>query len=191
VYFERIRDELRDGRTLVGAVDRGWERARRTILASDAVNFLAAIVLYFLAVGGVRGFAFTLGLTTLLDLLVVFLFTRPVMQLVARSRFFGEGHRFSGLDPRRLGARGPHYAGRGRVAPATGPLVTTPAAGSAPVPEDAVPVAVAGGSHRLTPDAPGQTIAERRAAARAAERERAAAAAPASAEPKSTEGSES
>jgi preprotein translocase subunit SecD len=190
VYFERIRDELRDGRTLVGAVDRGWERARRTILASDAVNFLAAIVLYFLAVGGVRGFAFTLGLTTLLDLLVVFLFTRPVMQLIARTRFFGEGHHFSGLDPRRLGARGPHYAGRGRVAPATGPLVTTPAAGSTPTSDDAVPVAVAGGSHRLTPDAPPQTIAERRAAARAAERERAAASAPAS-DQTTTEGSES
>jgi preprotein translocase subunit SecD len=197
VYFERIRDELRDGRTLVGAVDRGWERARRTILASDAVSFLAAIVLYFLAVGGVRGFAFTLGLTTLLDLLVVFLFTRPVMQLIARTRFFGEGHSLSGLDPRRLGARGPHYAGRGRVAPATGPLVTpplgssAPAGASSPTSDDAVPVAVAGGSHRLTPENAGQTIAERRAAARAAERERAAAAAPASADQQTTEGNES
>jgi preprotein translocase subunit SecD len=75
VYFERIKDELRDGRTLAAAVDQGWARARRTILASDTVNFLAAIVLYFLAVGGVRGFAFTLGLTTLIDLLVVFTFT--------------------------------------------------------------------------------------------------------------------
>ena len=104
VYFERIRDELREGRTLVAAVDRGWERARRTILASDAVNFLAAIVLYLLAVGGVRGFAFTLGLTTLIDVLVVFMFTHPVMQLLARTKFFGQGHRLSGLDPRRLGA---------------------------------------------------------------------------------------
>ena len=79
VYFERIRDELREGRTLQQAVERGWERARRTILASDAVNFLAAVVLYVLAVGGVRGFAFTLGLTTIIDLFVVFLFTHPMM----------------------------------------------------------------------------------------------------------------
>jgi preprotein translocase subunit SecD len=203
VYFERIRDELRDGRTLVGAVDRGWDRARRTILASDAVNFLAAIVLYLLAVGGVRGFAFTLGLTTLLDLLVVFLFTHPVMRLVARSKFFGEGHRFSGLDPRRLGVRGPRYAGRGRVAPATGPLVTSPTS-AFPADDsddrtdadgDAVAVPVARGSHRLAVDGAGagggQTIAERRAAARAAERERAAAASPASTDQQSTEGSES
>jgi preprotein translocase subunit SecD len=192
VYFERVRDELRDGRTLVGAVDRGWERARRTILASDAVSFLAAIVLYFLAVGGVRGFAFTLGLTTLLDLIVVFFFTRPLMQLLARTRFFGEGHAFSGLDPRRLGASGPHYAGRGRVVPATGSPATTLAgapAGAASA-DDAVPVAVAGGSTRLGADGAGLTIAERRAAARAAERERAAATAPASADQQSTEGSE-
>ncbi len=76
VYFERIRDELREGRTLPAAVERGWDRARRTILASDAVNLLAAVVLYLLAVGGVKGFAFTLGLTTVLDLFVVFMFTR-------------------------------------------------------------------------------------------------------------------
>ena len=116
VYFERIRDELREGRTLVAAVDRGWERARRTILASDAVNFLAAVVLYVLAVGSVRGFAFTLGLTTLIDVLVVFMFTHPIMQLLARTKFFGQGHRLSGLDPRRLGApAATRYVGRGRV----------------------------------------------------------------------------
>ncbi|MEV7961134.1 protein translocase subunit SecD [Oerskovia paurometabola] len=115
VYFERIRDELRDGRTLNSAVEKGWDRARRTILASDAVNFLAAVVLYFLAVGGVRGFAFTLGLTTLIDLIVVFMFTHPVMQLLARTKFFAGGHPASGLDPRRLGAT-TRYAGRGRVA---------------------------------------------------------------------------
>ena len=114
VYFERIRDELRDGRTLPSAVEHGWDRARRTILASDAVNFLAAVVLYFLAVGGVRGFAFTLGLTTLVDLAVVFLFTHPMMIKLARTKFFGEGHRFSGLDPQALGARS-RYAGRGRL----------------------------------------------------------------------------
>lgn len=111
VYFERIRDELRDGHTLIPAVETGWKRALRTILASDAVNFLAAIVLYVLAVGSVQGFAFTLGLTTLVDLLVVMLFTHPVMQLLATTRFFGEGHRFSGLNPAILGAA---YRGRGQ-----------------------------------------------------------------------------
>ena len=120
VYFERIKDELRDGRTLVAAVDEGWRRARRTILASDAVNFLAAFVLYFLAVGGVRGFAFTLGLITIVDLIVVFFFTHPVMNRLARTRFFGEGHRFSGLDPVQLGARR-RYVGRGRVVEAGEP----------------------------------------------------------------------
>lgn len=114
VYFERIRDEVREGRRLDAAVDQGWKRARRTILASDAVNLLAAVVLYFLAVGGVRGFAFTLGLTTIIDLVVVFLFTHPTMQLLVRTRFYGGGHRFSGLDPEHLGASAaPAYRGRG------------------------------------------------------------------------------
>ena len=114
VYFERIRDELRDGRGLVAAVENGWRRAKRTILASKAVNLLAAVVLYFVAVGNVRGCAFTLGLTALADLLVVFLFTHPTLQLLAKTKFFGEGHRFSGLDPRNLGAV-PLYRGAGRV----------------------------------------------------------------------------
>jgi len=104
VYFERVRDEVRDGRSLEVAVERGWERARRTILASDAVSFLAAVVLYLLAVGGVRGFAFTLGLTTVIDLLVVFLFTKPLVTLLARTRFFADGHTFSGFDPEHLGS---------------------------------------------------------------------------------------
>ncbi|QCR43527.1 protein translocase subunit SecD [Curtobacterium sp. SGAir0471] len=104
VYFERIRDELRDGRGLESAVESGWKRALRTILASDSINFLAAVVLYILAVSDVKGFAFTLLLTTLIDVIVVVLFTHPMMQLIARSRFFGEGHRFSGLDPSALGA---------------------------------------------------------------------------------------
>ncbi|WP_288467486.1 protein translocase subunit SecD [uncultured Curtobacterium sp.] len=104
VYFERIRDELRDGRGLESAVESGWKRALRTILASDSINFLAAVVLYILAVSDVKGFAFTLLLTTLIDVVVVVLFTHPMMQLIARSRFFGEGHRFSGLDPSALGA---------------------------------------------------------------------------------------
>ncbi|WP_077487846.1 protein translocase subunit SecD [Sinomonas mesophila] len=114
VYFERIRDELREGRGLVSAVENGWKRAKRTVLASKAVNLLAAVVLYFVAVGNVRGFAFTLGLTAIADLMVVFIFTHPTLQLLARTRFFGEGHRFSGLDPERLGAV-PLYRGAGRL----------------------------------------------------------------------------
>ena len=110
VYFERIRDELREGKALVGAVEAGWRRAIRTVLASDGVNFLAAAVLYLLAVGDVRGFALTLGLTTLIDVVTVSLFTHPILQLIARRPFFAEGHRFSGLDPRALGAV---YRGRG------------------------------------------------------------------------------
>ena len=104
VYFERIRDELRDGRALGSAIEAGWKRALRTIIASDAVNFLAAAILFILAVGNVRGFALTLGITTIVDLIVVSLFTHPLLQLVGRSKFFSEGHRASGLDPRALGA---------------------------------------------------------------------------------------
>jgi preprotein translocase subunit SecD len=104
VYFERIRDELRDGRGLESAVEAGWKRALRTIVASDAVNFLAAAILFILAVGNVKGFALTLGLTTVVDLIVVSLFTHPVLQLLARTKFFGNGHPLSGLDPTALGA---------------------------------------------------------------------------------------
>lgn len=114
VYFERVKDELREGRSLQAAVEHGWKRARRTILASDAVSFLAALVLYILAVGNVRGFAFTLGLTTVIDLLVVVAFTHPVLALLSRTKFFGNGHPWSGLDPRQLG-REAMYKGRGRV----------------------------------------------------------------------------
>ena len=123
VYFERIRDELREGKSLEGAVETGWRRARRTVLASDAVNLLAAAVLFVLAVGDVQGFALTLGLSTLIDVLVVTLFTHPMLQLLARRPFFAEGHAFSGLDPRALGAvyrgrgqfRTPTDAGRGAI----------------------------------------------------------------------------
>lgn len=104
VYFERIRDELRDGRGLESAVEAGWGRARRTIYASKATNLLAAIVLYVLAAANVRGFAFTLGLTTVIDVIVVLLFTHPTLQLLARTRFFSSGHPASGLDPQALGA---------------------------------------------------------------------------------------
>lgn len=114
VYFERIRDELREGKGLVSAVQNGWKRAKRTVLASKAVNLLAALVLYFVAVGNVRGFAFTLGLTAIADLIVVFMFTHPTLQVLSRTKFFGEGHRFSGLDPKRLGAV-PLYRGAGRI----------------------------------------------------------------------------
>jgi preprotein translocase subunit SecD len=115
LYFERVRDEVRDGRALRAAVETGWNRARRTILISDAVNFLAAVVLYALAASNVRGFAFTLMLTTIIDIVVVFLFTHPLLSILANTRFFGEGHKWSGLDPKRLGARTVTYAGRGRV----------------------------------------------------------------------------
>ena len=116
VYFERVRDEVRDGRPLRAAVEEGWDRAKRTILVSDAVNLVAAVVLYLLAVGGVQGFAFTLGITTVIDIAVIFLFTHPMMELLIRTRFFGEGHKLSGLDPEHLGAKNALvYAGRGRV----------------------------------------------------------------------------
>ncbi|WP_367039971.1 protein translocase subunit SecD [Streptomyces sp. Je 1-332] len=107
VYFERIRDEIREGRTLRPSVERAWPRARRTILVSDFVSFLAAAVLYIVTVGKVQGFAFTLGLTTLLDVVVVFLFTKPLMTIMARKKFFASGHKWSGIDPTRLGAKPP------------------------------------------------------------------------------------
>jgi preprotein translocase subunit SecD len=105
VFFERLRDEVREGRSLRAAVEHGWRRARRTILVADFVSFLAAAVLYILSIGSVRGFAFALGLTTVIDVVVVFLFTKPLIALLARTKFYGGGHRWSGLDPDRLGAR--------------------------------------------------------------------------------------
>ncbi|MCS4484410.1 protein translocase subunit SecD [Gleimia sp. 6138-11-ORH1] len=116
VYFERIRDEVRSGMRLDDAVNVGWIRARRTIIVSDMVNLLAATVLYFLAVGGVQGFAFTLGLTTIVDLIVILWFTHPMMVLMVKTKFFGNGHKLSGLDPEHLGATDPAtYMGRGKV----------------------------------------------------------------------------
>jgi len=111
VYFERVRDELRDGRSLGASVESGWKRAIRTILVSDGVSLLAAIVLYALTVGNVRGFAFTLGLTTLIDLAVVILFTHPMLELLAKTKFFSTGHPWSGFDSKALGATS--YVGRG------------------------------------------------------------------------------
>jgi preprotein translocase subunit SecD len=103
VYFERIRDELREGRTLRQACDSGWVRARRTLLAADFVTILAAVVLYFLSVGSVRGFAFVLGLTTVIDVVIAFWFTHPMTVLLGRTRWMQSGSRWTGLDPQRLG----------------------------------------------------------------------------------------
>lgn len=104
VYFERIRDELRDGKSITAAVEDGWGRAKRTIYISKSINILAAVVLYILADATVKGFAFTLGLTTVIDVFIFVIFTHPVMQLLARTKFFGGGHKLSGLDPDSLGA---------------------------------------------------------------------------------------
>ena len=115
VFFERLRDEVREGKTLRPAVESGWKRARRTILVSDTVSFLAAVLLYHFAVSDVQGFAYTLGLTTLIDVLVVFLFTKPMVTLLAGTKFYGGGHRWSGLDPARLGAKAPWRSGARRT----------------------------------------------------------------------------
>lgn len=90
VFFERLKDEVREGRTFRSAVPRAWVRARRTILASDAVSFLAAVVLYIVAVAQVQGFAFTLGLSTILDLVIVFLVTHPLVVFASRSKFLSK-----------------------------------------------------------------------------------------------------
>lgn len=145
VYFERIRDALRDGFSLDRAVEQGWKKAFRTVLASDGINFLAAAILFVLAVGSVQGFAFTLGLTTIVDVIVVALFTHPMVTLLARTRFYSEGHPLSGLDPQRLGAV---YRGRARFRE---PVVTGRGAGKKNK-----------GSQREA--AKRQTIAERKAA---------------------------
>ncbi|MEY5004107.1 MAG: protein translocase subunit SecD [Actinomycetota bacterium] len=112
VYFERVRDELRDGKTLGQAVEQGWKRAIRTILVSGGVSLLAAVVLYALTVGNVRGFAFTLGMTTLVDLGIAIMFTHPILQLLAKVNFFSSGHPWSGFDSKALGATA--YIGRGQ-----------------------------------------------------------------------------
>lgn len=96
VFFERIKDEIREGRSFRSAVPRGWARARKTILSGNAVTFLAAAVLYFLAVGQVKGFAFTLGLTTILDVVVVFLVTWPLVFLASKSTLLSKP-RYNGL----------------------------------------------------------------------------------------------
>ncbi len=105
VFFERVRDEAREGRSLRSAVESGWIRARHTIIVADTVSILAAVLLYFFAVGGVRGFAFTLGLTTLIDLLIVFIFTKPIVTVIAKWNFFASGHPLSGFSEKSIGRK--------------------------------------------------------------------------------------
>jgi preprotein translocase subunit SecD len=121
VFFERLRDEVREGKQLRPAVESGWKRARRTILVSDTVSFIAALLLYYFSIGEVKGFAYTLGLTTLIDIVVVFLFTKPMVTLLARTKFFGDGRPMSGLDPARLGARTPWRSSVRRTTVRRGP----------------------------------------------------------------------
>ncbi|MGH9189649.1 MAG: protein translocase subunit SecD, partial [Acidimicrobiales bacterium] len=116
VYFERLKDEIRAGRTIRSSVDRGFSRAYRTILAADAASFIGAMVLYLLSVGSVRGFAFFLALSTLLDVVVAYLFTRPMVVLLGRNRLFTEA--------RWLGVA------RGLNAPAAAEPAMAPAAGA-------------------------------------------------------------
>ena len=103
IFFERIRDEMRDGRSIKTSVESGWRKARRTIVVADAVSLLSAVVLFVLALGSVKGFAFTLGLTTILDLVIVFFFTKPLLALLVKTTFFGTGKRGSGLDAGHIG----------------------------------------------------------------------------------------
>ena len=117
VFFERLRDEVREGKSLRLAVESGWIRARATILAADAVSIMAAVILFIFAIGVVRGFAFALGLVTLIDVLVVFGFTKPLVSVLARTKFFGEGHRLSGLDAAHLGISGRKVTEIGRSTP--------------------------------------------------------------------------
>lgn len=102
VYFERIRDEIREGRSLRQACDSGWVRARRTLLAADFVSILAAVVLYVLSIGSVRGFAFVLGLTTVIDIIVAFWFTHPLVVLMGRTGWMQRGSRWTGLSTRAM-----------------------------------------------------------------------------------------
>jgi len=121
IYFERIRDEVRDGRSLRTAIETGWIRSRKTILAADSISLLSAVVLFVLAIGAVKGFAFTLGLTTLIDIAVVFFFTKPLMTLLGRTKFFGEGHRFSGFEKEHMGtSKPPLHSSQRRGAAAMG-----------------------------------------------------------------------
>ena len=103
VYFERIRDEMREGKPLRVAVESGWTRARRTIVVADLVSGISALVLYVVSIGSVRGFAFTLGLTTIIDLVIIFFFTKPLVSLFARMKYFQSGARWSGVSNKSIG----------------------------------------------------------------------------------------
>jgi preprotein translocase subunit SecD len=150
VFFERIKDEVHEGRSMRVAVPRAWVRARRTILSADTVSFLAAAVLYYFAAGDVKGFAFTLGLSTILDLVVVFLFTHPMVSLLSRSAAFGSS-RFTGLNAVRSGGIVPD-----EPAPATKPAPAAQRARRAKVAPkaEAQPAAVAVLDEEDEPDAP-------------------------------------
>ena len=104
VFFERLRDEVREGRRLRSAVERAWPRARRTIISADSVSLLAAVVLYIVSIGDVRGFAFTLGLSTISDLFIVFFFTKPLLALLSRTSAFDTGAGWTGIGKARVGA---------------------------------------------------------------------------------------
>ncbi len=138
VYFERLRDEVREGKSLRPAVEAGWKRARRTILVSDGVSFLAAALLYHFATSDVQGFAYTLGLTTVIDVVVVFLFTKPMVTLLAGTKFFSGGSKWSGLDPERLGAKSPwRGSGSRRTVRVQRPPTRRPADGGSPTSKEA------------------------------------------------------
>jgi preprotein translocase subunit SecD len=94
---------MRDGKPLRVAVETGWQRARRTIIVADLVSVISAVVLYIVSVGSVRGFAFTLGLTTAVDLIVIFFFTKPLVSLFAKLKYFQRGASWSGVSPRSVG----------------------------------------------------------------------------------------
>jgi preprotein translocase subunit SecD len=126
VYFERIRDEIREARSIRAAVERAWPRARRTILVADLVTFFGGVILYFVAIGRVQNFAFTLALTTVIDVIVVFFFTKPLVSVLVRTEFYGQGHPMSGLNPRQIGAEASAPRWRGRR---SGPVPAATATG--------------------------------------------------------------
>jgi preprotein translocase subunit SecD len=195
VFFERIKDEVHEGRTARTAIPRAWVRSRRTIISADTVSLLAAVILYYFAAGEVRGFAFTLGLSTVLDLIVVFLFTHPLVALFSRSASFGSA-RFTGLNHVRdagiavaspepayagaasatstesgAGGGAKRAAGRRSTAAAAAPQPTTEPQSRVPVP-DFEPPAPAEVPEVGPPVAPGGSAAERAAARRARQRNR-------------------
>ncbi len=103
VLFERIRDEMRDGKSVRVAVETGWSRAVWTCVIADAVALLAAVVLFIFAIGVVKGFAFALGITTVIDLIVFFFFTKPLVSWLAQFKFFSQGHKLSGFSAEQAG----------------------------------------------------------------------------------------